>query len=143
MIGALAGRELVGEELGEAMRVARGRVWKAGGAPPAVAAAQTGKNSTNNEEQEQGRVWRLGLDIDGALIVCQNDDRDGLRQAAATYKRTFGTYPLLAYLDRGDGLREALAVLHRTWECRVKLNRPGFCGGFGPWINKPALQPLV
>ncbi len=39
----------------------------------------------------------MNLDIDGALIMCQNDDRQGLRLAAATYKKTFGTYPLLAF----------------------------------------------
>jgi hypothetical protein len=117
-IAALAGRELVLEELGEAMRAARQRVWAVGGAPPAVAAASavehtaaSGHSGTNDEQE---RVWRLGLDIDGTLLICHNDDRDGLRRAAATYKRTFGTYPLLAYLDRGDGLREALVALHRS-----------------------------
>ncbi len=58
-------------------------------------------------------MWRLYMDIDGTLILCLCDDRQGLRRAAATYKRTFGTYPLLVYLDRGDGLREALVALHR------------------------------
>jgi hypothetical protein len=113
-ITALAERELVGEELGEAMRSARQRVWTVGGAPPGVAAAvKAAKQTGTNAQGEQERVWRLGLDIDATLLICHNDDRDGLRQAAATYKKTFGTYPLLAYLDRGDGLSEALAVLHR------------------------------
>lgn len=78
-IGALADRELVIEELGEVMRAARQRV-KAGGVPPAVAAAanattHNSKNRKNNEEQ--GWVWRLGLDIDGRRVICHNDDRDG------------------------------------------------------------------
>jgi hypothetical protein len=107
-ISALAENELVIEQLAEAMRTTRARVWAAGGAPPAVAAAEAAEQTGEHE-----RVWRLGLDIDATLLGCQNDDRDGLRRAAATYKRTFGTYPLMAYLDRGDGLREALVSLHR------------------------------
>jgi hypothetical protein len=113
-ITALAGRELVIEELGEALRAARERVWAVGGAPPVVTAAKAAK------QDEEQRVWRLGLDIDATLLICHNDDRDGLRRAAATYKRTFGTYPLLVYFDRGDGLREALVALHRTWQRRVE-----------------------
>jgi hypothetical protein len=110
-IAALAAGELVIEQLAAGMRAARQRVWEVGGAPPAVAAATAAEQAGGQDEPE--RVWRLGLDIDATLLDCQNDDRDGLRQAAATYKRTFGTHPLMAYLDRGDGLREALVALHR------------------------------
>jgi hypothetical protein len=62
-------------------------------------------------------AWRAGAHADGLLVV----DVDGTlleahspKQAAAgTYKGGFGFYPLLAYLDRGDGNGEALAGILR------------------------------
>jgi len=77
---ALAERELVIEELTDALRVARQGVWQApGGAPPAVAAALAAERAGEHEmagEHEEGkegkeRVWRLYVDIDGTLIGCQ------------------------------------------------------------------------
>ena len=134
-ITALAERELVIEELAAAMRAARQRVWEAGGAPPAVAAAIAAEQAGGQDEPE--RVWRLGLDIDATLLICQNDDRDGLRKAAATYKKSFGTHPLMAYLDRGDGLREALVALHRTWQRRVEHRRRPY-RGLRDGVGRPA-----
>jgi len=58
-------------------------------------------------------VFRVKVDFDATLITCWRDDRQGLRRAAPTYKKGFGTHPLASYLDRGDGLGEALAGLLR------------------------------
>ena len=113
-ITALAERELVIEELAAAMRAARQRVWEAGGAPPAVAAAITAEQAGGQDEPE--RVWRLGLDIDATLLICQNDDRDGLRKAAATYKKSFGTHPLR------PGWTVVTGYGRRWWPCTAPGN---------------------
>ncbi|MGH8904759.1 MAG: transposase, partial [Egibacteraceae bacterium] len=115
---ALGDDELVVERLADARRQSRGRVWDAGGAPPVVAAAHTAQAAAAQGGQdggggEDGRDWQLYLDIDATLIACQCDDRDGLRQAAPTFKKGFGTHPLMVYLDRGDGSGESLAGLLR------------------------------
>jgi hypothetical protein len=80
-----------------------------------VAAAQAGQAGgvQADQDDEGGCDWRLYLDIDATLIACQCDDRDGRRQAAPTFKKGFGTHPLMVYLDRGDGLGESLAGLLR------------------------------
>jgi len=49
------------------------------------------------------------VDVD-ATFVTAHSDKD---QAAGTYKGTFGFYPLLAYLDRGDGTGEPLGGVLR------------------------------
>ncbi|MGH8904081.1 MAG: IS1380 family transposase [Egibacteraceae bacterium] len=113
---ALGDDELVVERLADARRATRQRVWDAGGAPPVVAAAHAAhaaQDTLSGENDENGRDWRLYMDADATLIACQCDDRDGRRQAAPTFKKGFGTHPLMVYLDRGDGSGESLAGLLR------------------------------
>jgi hypothetical protein len=68
--------------------------------------------------QARGRAWRAGacpradlllVDLDGTLLD-GHSDKEG---AAGTSKHGFGFYPLLAFLDRGDGTGEALAGILR------------------------------
>jgi hypothetical protein len=68
--------------------------------------------------EARARAWRVGawpdndlllVDVDGTLLDAHSDKQG----AAGTYKGGFGFYPLLAYLDRGDGTGEALAGLLR------------------------------
>jgi len=68
--------------------------------------------------QARERSWRVGawpevdlllVDVDGTLLDAHSDKQG----AAGTYKRGFGFYPLLAFLDRPDGTGEALAGLLR------------------------------
>ena len=47
------------------------------------------------------------VDLDATLILAYSDDKDG---AGKTYKRTWGFHPQTAWLDRGDGTGEALAI---------------------------------
>jgi hypothetical protein len=114
---ALGDDELVCERLADAGLVTRRRVWDAGGAPPVVAAAQAAQVAQDGDDAQPGEGgqadFRLYLDIDATLIGCQCDDRDGRRRAAPTYKNSFGTHPLMVYLDRGDGSGESLAGLLR------------------------------
>jgi hypothetical protein len=51
----------------------------------------------------------LVIDVDGTLLDAHCDKQG----AAGTYKGGFGFYPLVAYLDRGDGTGEALAGILR------------------------------
>jgi len=63
------------------------------------------------------RAWALGaapqgpliLDLDATLVQAHSDKQG----AAPTYKQGFGFHPLGAWLDRGDGTGEALAVILR------------------------------
>lgn len=105
---ALADDELVVERLADPRREARAQVWATGGQPPVISAARGAW-----EAGDRQTVFRLDLDLDATLITCWCDDREGLRRAAATYKKGWGTHPLVGYLDRGDGLGEALAGLLR------------------------------
>jgi hypothetical protein len=52
----------------------------------------------------------LVIDIDATEIGAHSDKQ----QAAGTYKGHFGFYPLLSYLDRGDGTGEPLAGVLRA-----------------------------
>jgi hypothetical protein len=52
----------------------------------------------------------LCVDIDATLVTAHSDGKDG---AAVTYKKGWGFHPLIAYLDRGDGLGESLAGMLR------------------------------
>lgn len=53
----------------------------------------------------------LHIDVDATITI---DHSDGKENAAATWKRTFGMHPLMAYLDRPDiASGEALAALLR------------------------------
>jgi hypothetical protein len=97
---AMADDELVVERSAAARKEARGQAWARGGAPPVVAAAAGGEQPSEP----------LCLDLDATLITAHSDDKDG---AEPTYKRTFGFHPLLAYLDRGDGLGESLGGMLR------------------------------
>ena len=94
-IVALADDELVVERLAMARKAARARAWSLGGAPPVIAAALAGQRPAEP----------LCIDLDATLITAHSDDKDG---AAVTYKHGWGFHPLLAYLDRGDGLGESL-----------------------------------
>lgn len=62
-------------------------------------------------------AWRAGAHPDGLLIVDVDgtlvDAHSPKQGAAGTYKGGFGFYPLVAYLDRGDGTGEALAGILR------------------------------
>lgn len=97
---ALAEDELVAARLADARKHARRQAWTRGGPPPVVAAAAAGEAACEP----------LCLDLDATLITAHSDDKDG---AAPTYKRGFGFHPLLAYLDRGDGLGESLGGMLR------------------------------
>jgi hypothetical protein len=105
-IVALADDELVVERLAAARKAARLAVWAAGGAPPVVAAAWAALADPAVDAPGEP----LAIDIDATLITAHSDDKDG---AAPTYKRGFGFHPVLAYLDRGDGLGESLAGMLR------------------------------
>ena len=67
-------------------------------------------------------AWRAGAHPDGLLVIDVDgtllDAHSPKQGAAGTYKGGFGFYPLLAYLDRGDG----------TGECLTGLLRPGNAG---------------
>jgi Transposase DDE domain group 1 len=67
--------------------------------------------------QARSHAWQAGAHADGLLLVDidgtlldAHSDKEG---AAGTYKGGFGFYPLLAFLDRGDGTGEALAGVLR------------------------------
>jgi hypothetical protein len=68
--------------------------------------------------QARGRAWRAGawpqadlllVDVDGTLLDAHSDKQG----AAGTYRGGFGFYPLVCFLDRGDGTGEALAGMLR------------------------------
>lgn len=76
-----------------ARAAARAAAWAAGAAPGG----------------DQG--W-LHIDIDATLVIDHSDNKTG---AAATWKKTYGHHPLLAFLDRPDiAGGEALAGLLRN-----------------------------
>jgi Transposase DDE domain group 1 len=65
-----------------------------------------------------GRAWTAGahpdadllvVDVDGTLLDAHSDKQG----AAGTYKHGYGCYPLVAFLDRGDGTGEALSGILR------------------------------
>lgn len=75
----------------KARSAAREKVWAAGGAP------QLGTT--------------LVIDLDATITI---DQSEGKENSAATWKRTYGYHPLLAFLDRPDiSAGEALAALLR------------------------------
>jgi hypothetical protein len=97
---ALAAAESAVALLDAARKAGRQIAWSNGAAPPLVAAALDGQRPDGP----------LCIDVDATLITAHSDDKDG---AAKTYKRTWGFHPLGAWLDRGDGLGEALAATLR------------------------------
>jgi hypothetical protein len=98
-LAALADHDAIKGTLGalDAARAkVRERAWQLGALPAPVAAAAAGDD-----------VGPLCIDLDATLVVAHSDDKDG---AAKTYKRTWGFHPMTAWLDRGDGTGEALAI---------------------------------
>lgn len=84
--------------------------------PKVLTAIRTARAEVRN------RVWRLAgqaapdaggqviVDIDGVLVLAHSEKED----AAATWKRTFGHHPLLAFVDHGsEGGGEPVAGLLR------------------------------
>jgi hypothetical protein len=67
--------------------------------------------------QARSRAWAAGAGVDGLLVIDVDgtlvDAHSEKEGAAGTYKGGFGFYPLLAFLDRGDGTGEALAGILR------------------------------
>jgi hypothetical protein len=65
----------------------------------------------------RGQAWTAGAHADGLLVIDVDgtlvDAHSPKQGAAGTYKGGFGFYPLVAYLDRGDGTGEALAGILR------------------------------
>jgi hypothetical protein len=65
----------------------------------------------------RGRAWQAGAHADGLLLVDVDgtllDAHSDKQGAAGTYKGGFGFYPLVCFLDRGDGTGEALAGVLR------------------------------
>ena len=68
--------------------------------------------------QARVRAWQVGahpdadllvVDVDGTLLDAHSDKQG----AAGTYKHGYGFYPLVAFLDRGDGSGEALSGILR------------------------------
>jgi Transposase DDE domain group 1 len=68
--------------------------------------------------QARSHAWQAGawpdtnlllVDVDGTLLDAHSD-KEG---AAGTYKGGFGFYPMVCFLDRGDGTGEALAGVLR------------------------------
>jgi hypothetical protein len=74
----------------------------------------------------RARAWQAGAHVDGLLIVDVDgtllDAHSDKQGAAGTYKHGFGFYPLVCYLDRGDGTGEPWA---------------GFCGRAMPAPTPP------
>jgi hypothetical protein len=67
--------------------------------------------------QARARAWQMGAHADGLLCIDVDgtllDAHSPKQGAAGTYKGGFGFYPLVGYLDRGDGTGEALAGILR------------------------------
>jgi hypothetical protein len=67
--------------------------------------------------QARSRAWAAGAWVDGLLVIdvygALLDVHSEKEGPAGTYKGGFGFYPLLAFLDRGDGTGEALAGILR------------------------------
>jgi Transposase DDE domain group 1 len=65
----------------------------------------------------RGRAWQAGAHADGLLLVDVDgtllDAHSDKQGAAGTYKGGFGFYPLVCFLDRGDGTGEALSGILR------------------------------
>jgi hypothetical protein len=65
----------------------------------------------------RSRAWQAGAWVDGLLrvdldatLITAHSDKQG---AEGTYKHGYGFHPLAAWLDRGDGTGEPLAVILR------------------------------
>jgi hypothetical protein len=107
---AVAGDEHMAGAIAAARKLARETAWDAGGAPPVVASARAREHDDGGGDAAEGLDEPLALDVDATLSLAHSDDKDG---AGATYKGSWGFHPLLCYLDRGDGLGEALAGMLR------------------------------
>ena len=84
------------EVLDGARAQVRRHAWKSGATPGPVTAALDGQPA-----------GPLCIDLDATLVIAHSDDKDG---ANKTYKRSWGFHPMTAWLDRGDGAGEALAI---------------------------------
>lgn len=122
-ITAVAGDAHMAGAIAAARKLAREAAWQAGGAPPVVARAWAGAGDAAGDDGagegvddgdggEAAAVVDdpLAMDLDATFSLARSDDKDG---TGATYKGGWGFHPLLAYLDRGDGLGEALAGMLR------------------------------
>jgi hypothetical protein len=62
-------------------------------------------------------AWRAGAHVEGLLVIDVDgtllDAHSPKQGAAGTYKGGFGFYPLVCFLDRGDGTGEPLAGILR------------------------------
>jgi hypothetical protein len=67
--------------------------------------------------QARATAWRAGAHVEGLLVIDVDgtllDAHSPKQGAAGTYKGGFGFYPLVCYLDRGDGTGEALSGILR------------------------------
>jgi hypothetical protein len=79
--------------------------------PDGLAALRAGR------AHARAAAWRVGAHLEGLLVVDVDgtllDAHSDKQGAAGTYKGGFGFYPLVAFLDRGDGTGEALAGILR------------------------------
>ncbi|MGH3924610.1 MAG: hypothetical protein ACRDTT_17415, partial [Pseudonocardiaceae bacterium] len=107
-----------------------------GGEPPVITAARAAWEAGGRQT-----VFRLSMDVDATLATRWNDDRDGLRLAAATYKKGFGTHPLTSYLDRGDRSGEALAGC--CARVTPAVTRPSTTSKYSrcPWPRRHSCRP--
>jgi hypothetical protein len=120
----------------------------AGAGPRALAAIRRAR------AEGRERVWTLAgadapgangqvvVDIDGVLVLAHSDKQD----ATATWKRTFGHHPLVAFVDHGPaGSGEPVAALLRpgnagsnTATDHITTTKLARWGWLSPYLGPPA-----